>query len=561
MESEEENKKNYKHRPPDGGWGWVIVISFAVQNMILLPILINFGLMFREVFAQLNMTTTDSSIIININSAAGLLIGLMNGPILKTFGFRKTACVGAMLTFFGNSMTSFAMSSFDFILYYGIISSIGVNLVMSSFSLALNTYFLERRGIATGIAMSATGLGPIFMPLLISKLMTIYGGRGTALIMASLTLHSFVGALLLHPVKWHYRKAEDGSDKNGDIEICNKKDHLKSLNEEDQIRLDPIIINGHLIQRRFSDTTPFRSVPEKSRSLHSLNILLDASKLSTNSVVNVNICNAVNKQSDDPNKETDKMKVKCQLYEANKSDESETTAFIENNENNYHEKITIEKESREDEAVKKGWKSRVVQFFDLDLLQEPIFRNIWIGMAISFAAEMNFTLMTPFILGDLGYNTQKTAKMMSIIGIADILTRITCPFIGRKTKLPARYLFLLSLCILIFFRYCLTIVKSDVLSILVFIGIGIGRGFLSVYRALVVPNHVPLEKLPSASGLQAVLNGICLLSFGPVLGFVKDKVGNYDWYIYILNCLTLITVTLWITEFIIRACRHKNRSN
>ncbi|XP_075228830.1 uncharacterized protein LOC142328734 isoform X3 [Lycorma delicatula] len=486
MESEEENKKNYKHRPPDGGWGWVIVISFAVQNMILLPILINFGLMFREVFAQLNMTTTDSSIIININSAAGLLIGLMNGPILKTFGFRKTACVGAMLTFFGNSMTSFAMSSFDFILYYGIISSIGVNLVMSSFSLALNTYFLERRGIATGIAMSATGLGPIFMPLLISKLMTIYGGRGTALIMASLTLHSFVGALLLHPVKWHYRKAEDGSDKNGDIEICNKKDHLKSLNEEDQIRLDPIIINGHLIQRRFSDTTPFRSVPEKSRSLHSLNILLDASKLSTNSVVNVNICNAVNKQSDDPNKETDKMKVKCQLYEANKSDESETTAFIENNENNYHEKITIEKESREDEAVKKGWKSRVVQFFDLDLLQEPIFRNIWIG---------------------------------------------------------------------------LTIVKSDVLSILVFIGIGIGRGFLSVYRALVVPNHVPLEKLPSASGLQAVLNGICLLSFGPVLGFVKDKVGNYDWYIYILNCLTLITVTLWITEFIIRACRHKNRSN
>lgn len=95
-----------------------------------------------------------------------------------------------------------------------------------------------------------------------------------------------------------------------------------------------------------------------------------------------------------------------------------------------------------------------MRFFDLDLLQEPIFCNIWIGMAISFTAEMNFSLMTPFILGGMGYDTDKTAKMMSVIGIADILTRLISPMIGSKMKLPARYLFLFSICILAFFRFC-----------------------------------------------------------------------------------------------------------
>lgn len=103
---------------------------------------------------------------------------------------------------------------------------------------------------------------------------------------------------------------------------------------------------------------------------------------------------------------------------------------------------------------KKSWKAQIIEIFDLDLLQEPIFRNIWIGLSIAFTAEMNFTLMTPFILGEMGYNTKDTAKAMSIMGTADILTRFISPFIGQRTKLPSRCLYIFSLCILVIFRYC-----------------------------------------------------------------------------------------------------------
>jgi MFS family permease len=80
---------------------------------------------------------------------------------------------------------------------------------MSGLNLAINTYFRERRSKAVGFGMTAMGLGPVFMPLVISKLMAIYGVTGTALILGGLSLHSLVAALLLQPVKWHMKRKED----------------------------------------------------------------------------------------------------------------------------------------------------------------------------------------------------------------------------------------------------------------------------------------------------------------------------------------------------------------
>jgi MFS family permease len=79
---------------------------------------------------------------------------------------------------------------------------------MSGLNLAINTYFRERRGKAVGFGTTAMGLGPVFMPLVISKLMDVYGIMGTALILGALSMHSLVAALLLQPIKWHMKPKE-----------------------------------------------------------------------------------------------------------------------------------------------------------------------------------------------------------------------------------------------------------------------------------------------------------------------------------------------------------------
>jgi len=50
------------------------------------------------------------------------------------------------------------------------------------------------------------------------------------------------------------------------------------------------------------------------------------------------------------------------------------------------------------------------------------------------------------------------------------------------------------------------------------IGLGAAKGIRSVYMALVVPSYVPIQKLPNASGIQMLTNGMILMSVGPILG-------------------------------------------
>lgn len=96
----------------------------------------------------------------------------------------------------------------------------------------------------------------------------------------------------------------------------------------------------------------------------------------------------------------------------------------------------------------------IVRLFDLDLLTDPAFLSMCVGMSIALASDMNFSLMLPFILGDYEFDTQTTAKVQAIVGAADILSRFITPFIIRGTRLSARVAYLFSLIGLIVSRFC-----------------------------------------------------------------------------------------------------------
>lgn len=81
----------------------------------------------------------------------------------------------------------------------------GVAAIMQAFTLAINSFFKEKRGRAVGVGMSITGLGSIYMPLLMSFLMYLYGWRYAVLILSAICLHSLVAACLLRPAKWYLR--------------------------------------------------------------------------------------------------------------------------------------------------------------------------------------------------------------------------------------------------------------------------------------------------------------------------------------------------------------------
>lgn len=50
------------------------------------------------------------------------------------------------------------------------------------------------------------------------------------------------------------------------------------------------------------------------------------------------------------------------------------------------------------------------------------------------------------------------------------------------------------------------------------LALGVAKGIRTVYMSLVIPSYIPLDKLPSASGIQMLTNGILLLTIGPLIG-------------------------------------------
>lgn len=51
-------------------------------------------------------------------------------------------------------------------------TAMGTSLCMSAYSLALNTYFKLKRNLASSFSMTIMGMGPIALPILITRLLS-----------------------------------------------------------------------------------------------------------------------------------------------------------------------------------------------------------------------------------------------------------------------------------------------------------------------------------------------------------------------------------------------------
>lgn len=99
----------------------MINLCFYFQ-LIFIPIMQSFGLIFKDTFAMMGLSATDGTIIITSNAAAGMIMGLINGPLLNRFSYRKVSFAGAIFIVIGIISTSFATKFEHFLLTYGLIT-------------------------------------------------------------------------------------------------------------------------------------------------------------------------------------------------------------------------------------------------------------------------------------------------------------------------------------------------------------------------------------------------------------------------------------------------------
>jgi len=62
------------------------------------------------------------TVIINVNFAFGMILGLINGPLLKIYGYRKVAMVGSIIYAVGITLTAFANTFTLIMICYGMLT-------------------------------------------------------------------------------------------------------------------------------------------------------------------------------------------------------------------------------------------------------------------------------------------------------------------------------------------------------------------------------------------------------------------------------------------------------
>lgn len=65
------------------------------------------------------------------------------------------------------------------------------------------------------------------------------------------------------------------------------------------------------------------------------------------------------------------------------------------------------------------------------------------------------------------------------------------------------------------------VICSDIKVFLIYgvsIVLGLAKGSKAVFQALIIPKYVSLEKLPAATGLSMIFNGLLSLIIGPIIG-------------------------------------------
>lgn len=189
-------------RPPDGGWGWVVVAASFVVNLIADGITFSFGVIFVEFLKYFGENRGKTAWIGSLFMAMPLLSGPVASFLTDRYGCRTVTMVGSVMASGGFVISSMANSMEILFITFGIFAGFGLSLCYVASVVIVAYYFDKKRSFATGLSVCGSGIGTFIFAPLMQVLLETYGWRGTTLILAGLFLNLAVCGALMRDLPW-----------------------------------------------------------------------------------------------------------------------------------------------------------------------------------------------------------------------------------------------------------------------------------------------------------------------------------------------------------------------
>ncbi|XP_008556560.1 monocarboxylate transporter 12 isoform X2 [Microplitis demolitor] len=188
--------------PPDGGYGWVVVIASFMCNMIVDGIAYTFGIFFEEFVNYFGEGKGKTAWVGSLLSGMYLSAGPVVSALTNRYGCRAVCMAGSFIAATAFVLSTFASSVNMLMLIYGVMGGIGFGLIYLPAVVCVGYYFETKRSLATGIAVCGSGFGTFAFAPLANFLVESYSWKGAHLILAGLILNCAVFGALMRPLEY-----------------------------------------------------------------------------------------------------------------------------------------------------------------------------------------------------------------------------------------------------------------------------------------------------------------------------------------------------------------------
>lgn len=525
--------------PPDGGWGWLVLLGSLLVNILMPGTIKSFGVLFVEFIEVFNASQVTASWIPAVCYFLYSSLGPLASYLSAKYSYRTVTLIGGTFASIGMVASFFASSIHFLYISYGVFVGIGAGLSFPPGIFIVTSYFLKYRGLANGIAISGSALGSIFLPPFLRYLLETYGYRGAVLIMGGITLNVWVGAMLYQPVAWHMKEviiyrtptsledieeAKDSPEEMLTFTPADKYSNSNNLHNSNStlpqlgsaVHLTPyrklsnmnkpvfpVGSTGHLNSHR--TLSPNEPNERKISFVSTSSLRYVSTAFHGSTLVGLNI-------------EETKKRTKCK-----KRHEKEKKYLAANNKVRRHE----------DSLLKQ-------------LMNDPVFIILLISNATTAIGYTNFTILLPAYAITLGYDKSISSYLLSIVAAFDLIGRIGGSSLSDWLTMDKKYYYIGGL-----------LVSGVILSILPFAStytslavhcaiFGLSSGIFVGITAVTMVDLLGEDKLTASYGISLFVNGLLQLIGPPICGVTFEYLHSYKPIFTCLGLFLIAGAAVWV---------------
>jgi MFS family permease len=206
------HQRLHKHALPEEAWhklrshpkasrlligSWLIVIAVIFLTMVLDGTSFSFGIFFKSMEADLNLSRSAVSAIYSVNMAVAAAFGMAAGLLLDKWGASKIMLLMAVFTGSGLILTGYVQSPWQIFITYGLLLGIGGGpTYIVTNSIVMRT-MKKRQGLVVGLVNSGEGLGIMMMAPLATLLIANLGWQMAYVVIGIIAIVTIIPVALL----------------------------------------------------------------------------------------------------------------------------------------------------------------------------------------------------------------------------------------------------------------------------------------------------------------------------------------------------------------------------